>query len=460
MFLRQIQIRGFKSFADKTVLEFIPGVSVIVGPNGSGQVEPGRCDQLGARRAGPSRPPRRADGRRHLRRDAQPVPRSGWPRSSSSSTTRRARSPCPMSEIEVSRTIFRSGESEYRINGKLVRLLDVQELLSEIGDRPGAPYGRRPGPARGGAPRPARGAPEVHRGGGRHREASPPQGAGGAQARGPRPGSAPAAGRDGRAPATAEAAPAAGRDGQEARDARPSRRRSSRGSSPPRGCGRCSRSAIAGEAAGTRAGPSARRPAPGWTGWTREVLAGRTRAPPPRGDSRSASSGSAPPRPTDPRPSRRSGARSIARAERGRSSPPRPAARLGSTRSTAELARVEAELERTVAELAERERELDDAERAFRDAEQHRREVDEIRRRAGEEAAGRRVRDRGAASARSPPANASATGSKRSVRDVGERSAGLRTEQEEIEADIERARRSDVAARGTSDPARGGAAPG
>ena len=37
MFLRSITIRGFKSFADKTVLEFIPGVSVIVGPNGSGK---------------------------------------------------------------------------------------------------------------------------------------------------------------------------------------------------------------------------------------------------------------------------------------------------------------------------------------------------------------------------------------------------------------------------------------
>ena len=38
-----------------------------------------------------------------------------------------------MSEIEVSRTIFRSGESEYRIDGQVVRLLDVQELLSETG---------------------------------------------------------------------------------------------------------------------------------------------------------------------------------------------------------------------------------------------------------------------------------------------------------------------------------------
>ena len=39
----------------------------------------------------------------------------------------------PMTEIEVSRSIFRSGDSEYRINGKLVRLLDVQELLAESG---------------------------------------------------------------------------------------------------------------------------------------------------------------------------------------------------------------------------------------------------------------------------------------------------------------------------------------
>src|SRR5205823_8219472 len=37
VFLRQLTVRGFKSFADKTVLEFTPGVSVIVGPNGSGK---------------------------------------------------------------------------------------------------------------------------------------------------------------------------------------------------------------------------------------------------------------------------------------------------------------------------------------------------------------------------------------------------------------------------------------
>ena len=41
--------------------------------------------------------------------------------------------PVPMTEIEVSRTIFRNGDSEYRIGGQIVRLLDVQELLSETG---------------------------------------------------------------------------------------------------------------------------------------------------------------------------------------------------------------------------------------------------------------------------------------------------------------------------------------
>ena len=78
MFLRSITIRGFKSFADKTVLEFIPGVSVIVGPNGSGKSNlvdaiSWVLGEQGARVA-----PRRAHGRRDLRRDALPTrPRHG-----------------------------------------------------------------------------------------------------------------------------------------------------------------------------------------------------------------------------------------------------------------------------------------------------------------------------------------------------------------------------------------------
>src|SRR5687767_12949969 len=132
MFLRQIQIRGFKSFADKTVLEFIPGVSVIVGPNGSGKSnlvdaiswvlgEQGPRALRGGQMADvifagtPSRPALgMAEVKLVIDNEAGLIP-------------------VPMSEIEVSRSIFRSGESEYRIGGQVVRLLDVQELLSESG---------------------------------------------------------------------------------------------------------------------------------------------------------------------------------------------------------------------------------------------------------------------------------------------------------------------------------------
>src|SRR5688500_17456432 len=132
MFLRQIQIRGFKSFADKTILEFTPGVSVFVGPNGSGKSnlvdaiswalgEQGPRALRGGQMADvifagtPSRPALgMAEVKLVIDNDAGLIP-------------------VLMSALEVCCSIFRSGDSEYRLNGKLVRLLDVQELLSESG---------------------------------------------------------------------------------------------------------------------------------------------------------------------------------------------------------------------------------------------------------------------------------------------------------------------------------------
>jgi chromosome segregation protein len=132
MFLRSLSIRGFKSFADKTVLEFQPGVSVIVGPNGSGKSnlvdaiawvlgEQGPRAMRGGQMADvifAGSPSRTALGMAEVKlvidNSAGVIP-------------------VPMTEIEVSRAIFRSGESEYRIGGQVCRLLDVQELLAETG---------------------------------------------------------------------------------------------------------------------------------------------------------------------------------------------------------------------------------------------------------------------------------------------------------------------------------------
>jgi chromosome segregation protein len=132
MFLRQLSLRGFKSFADRTVLEFTPGISVIVGPNGSGKSnlvdaiawvlgEQGpRALRGGAMTdvifaGSATRPPLgMAEVRLVIDNGAGLIP-------------------VPASEVEISRVLYRSGESEYRLGGRPCRLLDVQELLSDTG---------------------------------------------------------------------------------------------------------------------------------------------------------------------------------------------------------------------------------------------------------------------------------------------------------------------------------------
>ena len=132
MFLRSLHVRGFKSFADKTVLEFAPGVSVIVGPNGSGKSNLVDAISWVLGEQGPRalRGGQMADvifaGSPHR-------PALGMAEVKLVIDNTAGLIPVPMTEIEISRTIFRSGESEYRIGGQLVRLLDVLELLSESG---------------------------------------------------------------------------------------------------------------------------------------------------------------------------------------------------------------------------------------------------------------------------------------------------------------------------------------
>ena len=132
MFLRQIRIRGFKSFADTTTLEFIPGVSVIVGPNGSGKSNLVDAISWALGEQGP-RALRGGQMADVIFAGTPSRPALGMAEVTLTIDNEAGLIPVPMSEIEVSRSIFRSGDSEYRINGKLVRLLDVQELLAESG---------------------------------------------------------------------------------------------------------------------------------------------------------------------------------------------------------------------------------------------------------------------------------------------------------------------------------------
>ncbi|MFZ4515458.1 MAG: chromosome segregation protein SMC [Acidimicrobiia bacterium] len=132
MFLKTLTLKGFKSFAEKTTLTFEPGVTVVVGPNGSGKsnVVDAVAWVLGAQG------PRTVRGGK-----MEDVIFAGTPerqalgRAEVSLTIDNSSGVLPIefTEVTITRLLFRSGESEYQINGAPCRLLDVQELLSDSG---------------------------------------------------------------------------------------------------------------------------------------------------------------------------------------------------------------------------------------------------------------------------------------------------------------------------------------
>ena len=132
MFLKSLTLRGFKSFADKTVLEFEPGVTVVVGPNGSGKSN--LVDAV-AWVLGAQGPRSLRGGRMDDVIFAGTPERSALGRSEVSLTIDNTARllPIEFTEVTITRTLFRDGESEYQINGVTCRLLDIQELLSDTG---------------------------------------------------------------------------------------------------------------------------------------------------------------------------------------------------------------------------------------------------------------------------------------------------------------------------------------
>jgi chromosome segregation protein len=132
VYLKTLTLRGFKSFASATTLRFEPGITCVVGPNGSGKsnVADAFSWVMGQQGVKPLR-----GGKME---DVVFAGTSGRPalgRAEVTLTIDNADGALPIdySEVTISRLLFRSGQSEYAINGNQCRLLDVQELLSDTG---------------------------------------------------------------------------------------------------------------------------------------------------------------------------------------------------------------------------------------------------------------------------------------------------------------------------------------
>lgn len=132
MFLKSLTLKGFKSFADTTVMDLEPGVTVVVGPNGSGKsnVVDAIAWVLGAQAPSAVRSQKMDDVI-----FAGTAKRAALGRAEVTLTLDNSAGLLPLdaSEVSVSRILFRTGESEYAINGVSCRLLDVQDLLSDAG---------------------------------------------------------------------------------------------------------------------------------------------------------------------------------------------------------------------------------------------------------------------------------------------------------------------------------------
>src|SRR5438477_2867790 len=132
MHLKTLTLKGFKSFADTTILELEPGVTVVVGPNGSGKsnIVDAVAWVLGAQAPRSVRSTKMDDVifAGTANRPALGRAEVGLTIDNSAGVL-----PIEFSEVTITRTLFRSGDSEYAINGAPCRLLDVQELLSDSG---------------------------------------------------------------------------------------------------------------------------------------------------------------------------------------------------------------------------------------------------------------------------------------------------------------------------------------
>lgn len=132
MHLKSLTLKGFKSFASATTLAFEPGVTCVVGPNGTGKsnIVDALAWVMGEQGAKSLRGGAMADVIFAGTSGRAPLGRAEVALTIDNTD---GALPIEYTEVTISRTLFRNGGSEYAINGTPCRLLDVQELLSDSG---------------------------------------------------------------------------------------------------------------------------------------------------------------------------------------------------------------------------------------------------------------------------------------------------------------------------------------
>ncbi len=134
MYLKRLEIQGFKSFANKTSLEFEKGITAVVGPNGSGKSNVADAIRwvLGEQSLKQLRGKKSEDV---IFAGSEKRQKMSYATVTVTFDNSDKRIPLDYSEVSITRTIDRSGESDYLINGNKVRLLDVVDLIlkSNIG---------------------------------------------------------------------------------------------------------------------------------------------------------------------------------------------------------------------------------------------------------------------------------------------------------------------------------------
>ena len=132
MYLKELDLHGFKSFPEKVKLEFNKGITAVVGPNGSGKSNISDAVKwvLGEQRAKSLRGGKMEDVIFAGTANRRPV---GFAEVSMTIDNTDKKIPVEYSEITITRRVYRSGESGYYINGTECRLKDIYELFMDTG---------------------------------------------------------------------------------------------------------------------------------------------------------------------------------------------------------------------------------------------------------------------------------------------------------------------------------------